>query len=215
MTWRPGGPIWSAAVGEGGAGLRFSFSGLRWAGVLQCVRLCGLASAWGNSSHGLHSGAGGLGLGFLGFARGACAGHWAGWACRGAWGSPQWVCGGCRGWGVVRGVRRVGPRRACAVVWGGGGGPGRPGGARNGGRVWSSGCVERRERHGRGLGGVVCCVRVYVRSQRRACVASCRPGGLEQRLAVFCGRGKDFRGPACVFGAPLGQWWEEDMLALG
>ena len=59
VTWRPGGPIWSAASGEGGAGLWPSLSGLGWAGVLQCLRLCGLASAGGNSSRGLHSGAGG------------------------------------------------------------------------------------------------------------------------------------------------------------
>ena len=35
VTWRPGGPIWSAAAGEGGAGLWPSPSGLGWAGVLQ------------------------------------------------------------------------------------------------------------------------------------------------------------------------------------
>ena len=44
----------------------------------------------------------------------------------------------------------------------------------------------------RGLCGGVCCVRVCVRSPRHACVASCRPGGLEEKLAVFCCRGKDF-----------------------
>ena len=33
VTWRPGGPIWSAAAGEGGAGLRPSLSGLGWARV--------------------------------------------------------------------------------------------------------------------------------------------------------------------------------------
>ena len=43
VTWRPGGPIWSAAAGEGGAGLWPSSSGLCWAGVLQCVRLSGSA----------------------------------------------------------------------------------------------------------------------------------------------------------------------------
>ena len=59
VTWRPGGPIWSAAAGEGGAGLWPSPSGLGWARVLQCVRLCGLASAGGNCSPGLQSGAGG------------------------------------------------------------------------------------------------------------------------------------------------------------
>ena len=91
VTWRPGGPIWSAAAGEAGAGLWPSPSGLGWAGVLRCVRLCGLASAGGNSSRGLHSGAGGVGLGLLGCARGACAGHWVGWACRGARG----FLGGC------------------------------------------------------------------------------------------------------------------------
>ena len=69
VTWRPGGPIWSAAAGEGGAGLWTSPFGLGWAGFLQCVRLCGLASAGGNSSRGLHSGAGGVGGG-LGWATG-------------------------------------------------------------------------------------------------------------------------------------------------
>ena len=73
-TWRPGGPIWSAAVGEGGAGLWSSLSGLRWAGVLQCVRLCGLASAGGKSSCGLHSGAGGGEPGLSGVCAGGVCG---------------------------------------------------------------------------------------------------------------------------------------------
>ena len=103
VTWRPGGPIWSAAAGEGGARLWPSPSGLGWAGVLQCVRLCGLASAGGNSSRGLHSGARGVGLGLLGCARGACAGHWVGWACRGARGSPQLVFCGLSSVGVGEG----------------------------------------------------------------------------------------------------------------
>ena len=60
VTWRPGGPIWSAVAAEGGAGLWPSPSGLGWVRVLQCARSCGLASAGGNSSRGLHSGAGGL-----------------------------------------------------------------------------------------------------------------------------------------------------------
>ena len=74
VTWRPGGPIWSAAVGEGGARLWPSPSGLGLAGVLQCVRLCGLASAGGNSSPGLHSGAGGGGPGFSGVCAGGVCG---------------------------------------------------------------------------------------------------------------------------------------------
>ena len=70
VTWRPSGPTWSAAAGDGGAGLWPSPSGLGWAPVLQCVRWCGLASAGGNSSRGLHSGAGGGGPG----SSGVCAG---------------------------------------------------------------------------------------------------------------------------------------------
>ena len=51
---------------------------------------------------------------------------------------------------------------------------------------------QREGRGMRGLCGGVCCVGVCVRSQRRTCVVSCRPGGLEEKLAVFCCRGKDF-----------------------
>ena len=50
----------------------------------------------------------------------------------------------------------------------------------------------RGEGHGRRLRGAVCCVGACVCSQRRACKVSCRPGGLEEKLAVFCCRGKDF-----------------------
>ena len=139
VTWRPGGPIWSAAVGEGGAGLRSLPSGLGWAGVPQCVRLCGLASAGENSSPGLHSGAWRSGLGFVGCVRGAFKGHWAGWVCRGAWCSPRWVRAGCGMFVVVMGVQRVGPWRACAVVWAGGRGPCR--GARRCARLWA--CLGR------------------------------------------------------------------------
>ena len=140
MTWPPGGPMWLATAGEGGRGLWPSPSGLGWGGVLQCVRLCGLASAGGNSSGGLHSEAGGLGLGLLGCVRGAWAGHWVGWACREARGSSRRVCAGCRVWGVVRGVRRGGVWRACAVFGRVGEAPvAGPGGAHDGGRVWVSG----------------------------------------------------------------------------
>ena len=67
-----------------------------------------------------------------------------------------------------------------------------PGGARDGGRVWVPGRAARGVGYGRELRGGVCCVGVCVRSQRRACVVSCRPGGLEEKLAVFCCRGKSF-----------------------
>ena len=99
VTWRPGGPIWSAAAGEGGAGLRPSRSGLGWARVLQCARSCGLVSAGGDSSRGLHSGAGGAGPGSSGvcWGRGRATG-WGGRAAgRGApLGGCVWVveCGG-------------------------------------------------------------------------------------------------------------------------
>ena len=95
VTWRPGEQIWSAAAGERGAGLWPSPSGLGWAGVLQCVRLCGLASAGGNSSRRLHSGA------------------------RGGWACVFWdVCGG-RGWATGSGGRaagRVVPLSGCLEV---------------------------------------------------------------------------------------------------
>ena len=124
VTWRPGGPIWSAAAGEGQAGLWPSPSGLGWARVLQCARLCELASAGGEQfAWAAFRGRGGVGLGLLGCVRGAWAGHWVGWACCGAWSSSRRVCVGCRVWGLVRAVRRVGVWRACAGVRAGGGGP--------------------------------------------------------------------------------------------
>ena len=67
-----------------------------------------------------------------------------------------------------------------------------PGAARGNGRVWASGWVAGGERHVLGLRGGGCCVGVCVRLQRRTCVVSCRPGSLEETLAVFCGCGKDF-----------------------
>ena len=85
VTWRPGRPMRLAAVGGGGAELRSSLSGLGWAGLLQCVRACWLASAGGNSLRWLHSGARGLGPGVSG----VCAGG---------------VCGSLGGVGVQCGV---------------------------------------------------------------------------------------------------------------
>ena len=159
VTWRPGGPIWSAAVGEAGAGLRSSPSRRGWAGVLQCWTLSGLAPAGGNSLRRLHSGARGAGPGFPG----VCAGGMCGPLGRVGvlWGvglHAVGVCGssgvggaeGCSAGGFVAGVcvclcgfaetRVVGPR-----------------GAHDGGRVWAAGRVAGREGQGRGLrrGGVL------------------------------------------------------------
>ena len=211
VTWRPGTPIWSAAVGEGGAGLRSSPSGLGWAGVLQGVRLCGLASAGGNSSRGLHSGAGGAAPGFSGVCAGGVCGPLGGLGVLWGAGLPAVrVCGlwcvaggeGCPARGSLAGVccclgRRGGPVsrgpgvRALVGVCG-------PAAGKRGGKG-----------HGRGLrggGGVLC---------RCMCPLA---------VARLCGQlwagrlprpRQEFRRHACVFGAPPGQWWEEGTLALG
>ena len=159
VTWRPGEPIWSAAAGEGGAGLWLSPSGLGWAGVLQCVMLSGLASAGGNSSRGLHSGAGGGEPGSSG-------------VCAGGVGRPMGGLGLPRGAGLllagVCGLSSVGGGEGCAACGcaagvcscsAGGGGPCR--GARGCARWWA--CVGLRvssERGGAWAGivrwGVLC-----------------------------------------------------------
>ena len=146
VTRRPGGPIWSAAAGEGGTGLWPSPSGLGWAGVLQCVRLCGLASAGGNSSRGLHLGAGGDGPGSPGVCAGGVGGPLGGVGVpRGAGLLSAGVCG-LSSVGGSEGVRWVGVWRACAGVWAGGGGPCR--GARGCARWWA--CVGLRMSSERG-----------------------------------------------------------------
>ena len=153
VTWRPGWAIWSAAAGEGGAGLRPSLSGLGWARVLQCARSCGLVSAGGNSSRGLHSGAGGGGPGSSGVCVGGVGGPLGGVGVPRGRGSPRRVCVGCRVWGAVKGVRWVGVWRACAGVRAAGGGPCR--GARGCARWWA--CVGLRlgsERAGAWAGNV-------------------------------------------------------------
>ena len=160
VTWRPGGPIWSAAAGEGGAGLRPSLSWLGWARVLQCARSCGLVSAGGNSSRGLHSGAGGGGPGSSGVCVGGVGGPLGEVGVpRGAGLPSAGVCVGCRVWGAVKGVQWVGVWRACAGVRAGGGGPCR--GARGCARWWA--CLGLRlssERGGAWAGivrrGVLC-----------------------------------------------------------
>ena len=190
VTWRPGGPIWSAAAGEGGVGLWPSPSGLGWARVRQFARSCGLASAGGNSSRGLHSGAAGAGPGSSGVCVGGVGGPLGGVGVPWGAGLPSaGVCGlssvgggeGCPAGGCMAGVCW------CSGGWG------RPVSRGPGVRAMVGVCGSPVEKHGqgRGLCGGVCCVGVCVRLPR-ACVGSCRPGGSEEKLAVFCCRGKDF-----------------------
>ena len=169
MTWRPGGPIWSAAAGEGGVGLWPSPSGLGWAGVLQCVRLCGSASAGGNSSRGLHSGAGVGGPGSSG-------------VCAGGVGGPLGGVGVPQGAGLLSvglcGLSSVGVGEGCpaggcvaGVCWCPGGW-GRPVSRGPGVRAMVGVCGSPGElREGRGMGGdcaVGCVVSVYVSARRGA-----------------------------------------------
>ena len=169
VTWRPGGPIWSAAAREGGTGLWPCPSGLGWAGVLQCVRLCGLASAGGNNSRGLHSGAGGGGPGSSGVcAVGECRPLGGVGLPRGAGSLSAGVCGlsslgggeGCPAGGSVAGVRR------CSGGWG------RPVSQVPGLRAVVGVCGSPGEQgEGRGMGGdcaVGCVVSVYVSARRGA-----------------------------------------------
>ena len=91
VTWRPGGPIWSAAAGEGGAGL--------WPGSCNVRGRVGWRPRGGTVRVGCIQGPGGVGLGPLGCVWGAWAGHgWGGRpAGRGApLGGCVWVveCGG-------------------------------------------------------------------------------------------------------------------------
>ena len=167
VTWRPGGPIWSAAAGEAGAGLWPSPSGLGCAEVLQCVSLCMLVSAGGNSSRGLHSGAG---LGWPG-SSGVCAGGVGGplggvGVPRGAGLLSAGVCGlssvgggeGCPAGGCVAGV--------CCCLGGGG----RPVSRGPGVRAMVSVCGSLSEQpEGRGMGGDFAggrVVSVYVSARR-------------------------------------------------
>ena len=189
VTWRPGRPILSAAVGEGGAGPPSSPSGLDWAGVLQFVRLCGLASAGGNSLRGLHSGPGGAGPVFSGVCAGGVCGPLRGVGMPWGVGLPSvGVCGlssvrGCEGYpggGSVAGV--------CCCL----GGWGRPVSRGPGLRAMVGMCGSPGgQQGGRGMGGD-CAVYVSARSGVLTCVVSCRLGSLEEKLVVFCCRGKDF-----------------------
>ena len=170
VTWRPGGPIWSAAPGEGGTGLWPSPSGIGWPGVLQCVRLCQLASAGGNSSRGPgHSGAGGGGPG-------------SSRVCAGGVGGPLGGVGVPRGAGLlfagVCGLSSLRGREGCpaggcvaGVCWCSGG-SGRPVSRGLWVRAMLGVCGSPGEqREGRGMGGdcaVGCVVSGYVSARRGA-----------------------------------------------
>ena len=161
VTWRPGRPIWSAAAVEGGAGLWLLLLGL--AGPGSCnVRGCvGWRQRGGTVCVGCIQGPGGVGLGLLGCVRGARAGHWVGWACRGARGSyPMGGGEGCPAGGCVAGVCW------CSGGWG------RPVSRGRGVRAMVGVCgspAEQRER--RRMDGdcaVGCAVSVYVSTRRGA-----------------------------------------------
>ena len=151
-------------------------------------------SAGGNSSRGLHSGAGGVGPGSSGVCAGGVGGPLGGVGVRRGAGL---LSAGMCGLSSVEGGEGC-PAGGCAagVCWCSGGW-GRPVSRGPGVRamvgVYGS---PGEQREGRGMGGdgaVGCVVSVYV-SARRGALAwpVCRPGGLEEKLAVFCCRGKDF-----------------------
>ena len=90
-------------VGCGGGGRRGAAAFSFWARlgrVLQCARSCGLCQRGEQFAWAAFRGRGGWAWVLWGVCGGAWAGHWVGWACRGAWGSPLggcvWVveCGG-------------------------------------------------------------------------------------------------------------------------
>ena len=158
------------------------------------MRFGGLASTGGNISRGLHSGAGGDEPGSSG-------------GCAGGLGGPLGGVGVPRGAGLlsagVCGFSSVGggegcPVSGCAagVCWCSGGW-GRPASRGPGVRSLVGVCGSPGEqRQGRGMGGdcaVGFVVSVYV-SARRGALAWPGVGRavLEEKLAVFCCRGKDF-----------------------
>ena len=165
--------LWAAASAPATAGrIEGMSSGCRLGAggrVLQCVRLCGLASAGGNSSRGLHSGAGGDGPGSSGLCAGGVCGPLGGVGVhRGAGLLPAGVCG----LSSVGGVEG-GPAGGCVagVCWCSGGW-GRPVSRGPGVRAMVGVCESPGEqREGRGMGGdcaVGCVVSVYVSARRGA-----------------------------------------------
>ena len=158
-TWRPGVPIGSAAVGEGGAGLWSSPSGLGWAGILQCVRLCWLASVRGEQfARAAFGGRGGGGPGFSGVCAGGVCGPLGGVGVPWGAGLPSvGVCGlssvgdgeGCLAGGSVAGAccclggwgRPVSRGPGVRAMVGGGGSPGEQREGRAMGRNCAVGCA--------------------------------------------------------------------------
>ena len=163
VTWRPGGPIWSAAAGREARGCGLLFLGSAGPGSCNVRGRVGWCQRGGTVRVGCIQGPGGVGLGPLGCVWGAWAGHWVGWACAGGVGLPLAdVCGlssvgGGEGWpgGWV-----------CAGVCWCSGGWGRPVSRGPGARAIVGVCgspVEQRE--GGGMGGDCaggCAVPVYV-----------------------------------------------------
>ena len=213
VTWRPGGPIWSAAAGEGGARLWPSPSVLGWAGVLQCVRLCGLASAGGN---GTHSGAGGDGSGSSGVCAGGVCGPLGGVGVPRGGGLPLvGVCGlsivgGREGWPVGGSVAGV-CRRS--------GGWGRPVSRSLGLCAMVGVCGSPGEqREGRGMGGdcaVGRAVSVYVSARSGALAWSVVGRAVLRRSLPSSGAAARISQMSLrISGGPLSQWWGGGMLAL-
>ena len=126
VTWRPGGPAGRCGRqrrGREARGCGLLLLGLAGPGSCNVSGFVGWRPRGGTVRVGCIQGPGGVGPGPLGCLPGAWAGHWVRWACRRARGSSRRLCAGCRVWGLVRGVRRVGVWRACAGVRAGGGGP--------------------------------------------------------------------------------------------
>ena len=132
---------WADLVGSGGGGRRGAVAFSFWAWLGRGPAMCEAVSIGvregGQFARAAFGGRGGWAWVFWGVRRERVRATWRAGRDTGPWGSPRWVCAGCRVWGAVRGVQRVGPWRACAVVWAGGGGPCR--GARGCARWWA--CV--------------------------------------------------------------------------
>ena len=103
--------VWRAGLvssGGGGSSRAAVFAFWGWLGLGPAMREVMWVGVRGEKQFAWAAFRGGLGLDFLGCVLGACAGHWADWACRWASGPFGWVCAARRVRGMVRGVRRMG-----------------------------------------------------------------------------------------------------------